>query len=161
MIAFVLHCAAWLGAAFLAGAVLSAPASAAGCEAWKGGSEIRCLSQNPDLVSAIAQTVHVQNVSGVVMTFRYEQWDSSCGLPGGSKGGPAAAVLQPGGSMEVVLNSAAFGGGLGGARCTELFFFSCTAGGQGSRCSDGLSTRMDAARSDIFGLGIPFRGLGQ
>ncbi len=149
------------GAAILAGGALCSPASAAGCEAWKGGSEIRCLSENPDRASSIAQTVHIQNLSPLPTTFRYEQWDSTCGFPGSSKGGPAEATLRPGDGVEIELQSAAFANFVGGARCTELFLFSCTAGGQGARCADALSTRMDPPRSGILGGGNPFGGLGR
>jgi hypothetical protein len=151
----------FISALTIAGAAFSTPASARDCETWKGDWEIRCLSTNADLVDTLDQTVFIQNVSSRPISFRYQQWDSTCGWPGSSTGNPAVATLQPSGRIEVVLQSAPFGGGIGGARCTEIFFFSCMSGNTSIRCMGSLGASMGPPRPGIFGIGKPFGTLGQ
>jgi hypothetical protein len=138
MIASVLRRAGVLGAATVLCTAVAAPALAA-CEAWKGGSEIRCVSQNPNRMLSDTRGGQIKNISGAPVTFRTEQWDSACGWPGSSKGAPAEATLPPGGQMDFTLNTPPLTHALAGAQCTEIFVFSCRSGGQGVRCMDSLS----------------------
>jgi hypothetical protein len=59
--------------ATLIGASAATTASARNCEAWKGGSEVRCLSVNNGYSYPIWRTVTVQNRSSSTVTFNYQE----------------------------------------------------------------------------------------
>jgi hypothetical protein len=135
MIAKMLAC---IGVALAAVAQLAAaPAAARDCEAWKGESEIRCLSKGQGATDG--EVVTLRNASSDSVTFTVQEWYSQCGLD---------AEDEP--SLEKTYTLAA--GESGKFRvtpsmakthdpCTEVFVYRCISGaGQGVDCRTQLQS---------------------
>jgi hypothetical protein len=159
MSAFVVRSAGTLAAAVVAGLATSASAFSPTCESWKGGWEIRCLSVNSETLSTITQVVYVESTASAPVSFRQQQWDSQCGMPGSTKADAVDVTIQPGARIAFLLDTPPFGGL--GARCTEIFFFSCAAGGADVRCMDKLGATIELPQFNLFGVPQPFGPLFQ
>lgn len=111
--------------------LLAAPAAARDCEAWKGESEIRCLSKGPAAVSG--EVVTLRNASSDSVTFTVQEWYSRCGFdaddePSLEKTYTLAAGES--GKFAVTPSMAATSD-----PCTEVYVYRCTsAAGQGVDC---------------------------
>ena len=108
------------------------------CEAWKGGTEFRCLSSFEDAYAA--EPVHLQSIWGGEVSFAVQEWYSLCGyqaaVPPTAKEThslPAGAMLRLAGRAlpaEVeTFNPAA---------CREIFIFECRVGGTSVPCTSSL-----------------------
>jgi len=115
----------------------ASPAAARDCEAWKGDSEIRCLSKGKAAMAG--EIVTLKNVSAARVTFSIQEWYSHCGMDADEEPSLAKTYeLAPNESGRLAVMS--FPRVYSDA-CTEFFVFRCSSSGSGVDCR----THIDAA----------------